>query len=106
MGQSGASAEDDWDTMSQSLALSAGFPFEINTGDMAPRVRCKESITKGVGAMMIPTNDTNNLQTAIFTDRSIDFNYYPEDRESGTSLIEPPCFTHRLTQNMTVTWGS
>jgi hypothetical protein len=55
---------------------------------------------------MIPTNDTNNLQIAIFTDRSTNFDHYPEERGSATSRIEPPCLTHRLTQNMTATWGN
>jgi len=67
-------------------------------------------VTKGMnkvaGAMMIPTNETSNLQTAIFTDRAIDLNHCPEERASGVSLLEPPSLSHRLTQNMTATWGN
>jgi hypothetical protein len=55
---------------------------------------------------MTSTNDTNNLQAVTFRVSSIDFDHNPEERESGASLIEPPCLTHRLTQNMTATWGN
>jgi len=90
------------------LLLSVtNFPFEINTCDMAPGVPSKEGITKVVGTMMMtPTNDTNNFQTVTFTGSSIASDYNPDERESMASVIEPPDFTHRLTQNMTATWGN
>jgi hypothetical protein len=56
--------------------------------------------------MMTPTNETNNFETVTFTSSSIDLDYDREERGSGASMIEPPCLTHRLTQNMTATWGN